>query len=74
MLKAGKTDAEIAAFIRDHVKIVEISLEECKRLDSKSQLGLRQKMPDGWEPGGDVFARLKVANIEWVRTGEVGLP
>jgi hypothetical protein len=65
MLKSGASDETIARFIRDHVKIVQISPEECERLDRSDQLGLRQKMPNGWKPGDDVFARLEAAGIEW---------
>ena len=65
MLERGETDAAIAAFIREHVKIVLISDDECRRLDRAAQLGLRQTMPVGWQFGDDLFARLKVAQIEW---------
>lgn len=68
MLERGATDAQIAIFIRDHVKIVRISNEECSRLDRKDQLGLRQRMPTGWAFGDDIYARLSAANIEWVST------
>jgi hypothetical protein len=68
MLERGATDAQIAGFIRDHVKIVMISNEECLRLDRKDQLGLRQRMPTGWVFGDDIFARLSAAEIEWVST------
>lgn len=66
MLERGATDAQIAIFIRDHVKIVRISNEECSRLDRKDQLGLRQRMPTGWAFGDDIYARLSAANIGWV--------
>ncbi len=65
MLDVRDTDEAIAKLIRDHVKIVLISTKECERLDSRAQLGLRQKMPDWWKFGDDVFARLNEAKIEW---------
>lgn len=71
MLERGATDAQIAGFIRDHVKIVMISDEECSRLDRKDRLGLRQRMPAGWVFGDDIFARLTAAEIAWASTTEV---
>ena len=68
MLERGSTDGQIAGFIRDHVKIVRISDEECLKLDRKDQLGLRQRMPTGWTFGDDIYARLSAAEIEWVST------
>jgi hypothetical protein len=65
MLERGETDAAIAAFIREHVKVVLVSKEECERMDRRDQLGLRQAMPAGWKFGDDVFARLAAAGIEW---------
>jgi hypothetical protein len=59
------TDEAIANLIRENVKIVIISHEERDRLDRRDKLGLRQKMPDGWKFGDDVFARLTAAEIEW---------
>jgi len=65
MLEARATDAQIAKFIRDHVRIVMISAEECERLDRAAHLGLRQTMPVGWKFGASLFARLEAAGIEW---------
>ena len=59
------SDDEIAALIRDHTRIVLITEEECRRLDRKDQHGLRQIMPTEWAFGGDLFARLRTAGIEW---------
>ncbi|MDI7775151.1 hypothetical protein [Asticcacaulis sp. EMRT-3] len=67
MLACGKSDDEIATFIRDHVKVVLISKEEQERLDGREH-GLRQIMPKEWVLGGDIFARLNAANIKWTRT------
>ena len=65
MLEAGASDEHVARFLRDQVRIVLISKEECERLDRKAGLGLRQTMPEGWTFGDDLFARLKSADIEW---------
>ncbi|HTM79462.1 hypothetical protein [Asticcacaulis sp.] len=65
MLERGESDLAIAKFIRDHVRIVLISKEEQERLDQSEQLALRQTMPLGWTFGGDVYARLTKANIQW---------
>lgn len=65
MLERGASDAELAAFLRDHVKIVLVSEDERRRLDSRDQLRLRQCMPDGWAFADDPFARLVAADIQW---------
>jgi hypothetical protein len=65
MLARGATDEAIAAFIRDHTKIVLITAAEAERLDRADELGLRQTMPKDWLFGGDVFRRLAEANIQW---------
>ena len=70
MLRNGRDDAEIARFIKDHVKIVLITPEECERLDRKVHYGLRQSMPKGWVVGDDVFARLVTAGISWTPNGD----
>src|SRR5690606_4326902 len=54
---------EVAKFIREHLKIVRISLEEKNRLDNSAELNLRQRMPLGWKVGDRVFARLDIAGI-----------
>jgi hypothetical protein len=64
MLPAA-ADVEIAAFIRDHVRIVMITEDEQHRLDHRDALGLRQTMPKEWVPGGDLYARLRAADIAW---------
>ena len=61
----GASDHEIARLIRDNLKIVKISKEERSRLDRTTNLGLRQKMPIEWSFGGDIFARLQAAGIQW---------
>lgn len=52
---------EIAAFISKHLKIAYISPDDASRLDF--ELGLRTSMPDGWQWGDDILARLKEGNI-----------
>lgn len=67
--KEHASDQAVAAFIRNHVKIVMISHEECERLDrrdpSKQSKSLKQRMPDDWEIGHDIFARLEAVGIAW---------
>lgn len=65
LLAQGEDDAVIAALIRDHVRIVLITREECDRLDRRDALGLRQRMPEGWRFGDDIHARLTAAGILW---------
>src|SRR5437763_484732 len=59
MFDAGAAVDEVAAFIGKHLCVVHITEEEAQRLDRV--LGLKQRMPDGWKFGDDVFARLKAA-------------
>ncbi len=63
MVKAKEPDIAVAAFIRDHVRIVMISKEECERLDRRG--AFKQRMPESWKIGGDIFARLEAAEIAW---------
>jgi hypothetical protein len=65
MLCDGASDAEVAGYIRDHVRIVLITEDESRRLDRLDGVGLKQVMPKGWQSGGDLFARLQAAAIEW---------
>ena len=64
LIKQGiLSDEEIAKLLQKHWKIVTISEDEAKRLDFK--LGLRSKMPEGWQfETGDTFERLKRTNIK----------
>ena len=70
MLERNETDEAVAKFVRDHTKIVLITRIEQQRLDGtlfgNKGLGLKQKMPDGWKPGDDIYARLTAAGIEWL--------
>lgn len=63
MLSDGDSDEAIANFIREHVKIVMISSEECEVLDRIANLGLRTTMPGGWKFGDNPFERLTAAGI-----------
>lgn len=66
MLKNKATDDQIAEFIRAHVKIVCVIREEALQLDSAAQHRLKQRMPADWIPGGNPFARLEAARIDWL--------
>lgn len=65
MLSREASDEDIAAFIRQHLKIIHVTHEEARRLDSVNALGLRQSMPENWQFGDDPYARLQAAGIEW---------
>lgn len=62
MTLAGKSIAEIAQMIKSNLAIVRVSDNEQETMDNK--LNLRTSMPTGWNFGDDVFARLKLANVE----------
>jgi len=53
---------EIAQMIKNNLAIVLITNEEAELLDN--ELDLQTSMPEGWEFGHDVFARLNVAQIK----------
>lgn len=65
----GAKVEEIADFLQRHVVIVEISKEQQKHLDGSKKnqhLGLKDKMPEGWEPDRDcIFQRLHDAKISF---------
>lgn len=64
MLNAGASIDDVAAFIRNHLKIVRISEQEKQRLDSGKELNLRQKMPSDWQfESGNLYARLHKADV-----------
>jgi hypothetical protein len=64
MLRAGHTNAEVVRFLRRCLAIVTITLAERDALDRSDGLGLKDRMPDGWQPDtGDIFARLVLAGI-----------
>ena len=65
MYNNGATIDEVATFIRKNLKIVYISREEQRRLDSGNELNLRQRMPAGWTfETGDTYERLNVAGVK----------
>lgn len=62
MLQQGKSLTEVAQFIKMHLAIVWISKEEQEKLDI--ELSLQTVMPKDWKWGDDIFARLKIGDIE----------
>lgn len=62
MTLAKASITEVAQMIKNHLAIVLITNEEAELLDN--ELDMQTTMPEGWDFGGDVFARLKVAGIE----------
>jgi len=62
MYMNGCTLSEMAQFLKTHLAIVLITKNEAEKLDI--ELGLRTTMPEGWNWGDDVFARLKAGNVE----------
>lgn len=65
LFNKGKPVEDVAAYIDAHLKIVIVTKEERRKLDSK-KLGLKNKMPPGWKDGDDIMDRLKAASIEYV--------
>lgn len=60
---------QIARLLKKHWKIVKITKEESKNIDS--ELGYRSTMPDGWSfEEGDTFERFKLAEIELIREAQ----
>lgn len=52
---------EVAQMIKNNLAIVLITNEEASLLDN--ELDLQTSMPEGWQFGDDVFARLKAGNV-----------
>ena len=72
MEETNLSNEKIASLLHKHWKIVTITKEESKRLDST--LNLKAKMPLGWTfETGDTFARLKEAKIEVIPNIDAGL-
>lgn len=59
----GFTVEEVANFIRTHLVIILITREEAKYIDI--DLGLRDRMPENWSWGDNIFARLDEGNIKY---------
>lgn len=63
---AGVTTTELADFLLAHLRVVLLTEEEARKLDGMrtgSGANLRDNMPDGWQWGGDPFARLRFAGV-----------
>lgn len=61
----GLPKNEIAKLLAQHWRIVYISKEQAKYLDTKKGLNLKYKMPKGWNfETGSSFARLDLAEIK----------
>jgi len=61
------SDEKIACLLYKHWKVARITKEEQERLDLKSYLNLKEKMPEGWTfENGDTLARLKLADIKLI--------
>lgn len=61
----GQSDEEVATFIRRCLAVVIIRKADAQKLDQA--MGLKNTMPAGWDPiRGDIFARLRLANIPFV--------
>jgi len=63
---SGESDADVAKYIRDHVKIVRISDAERRLLDGRES-GLKQSMPGDWKYGDDIFRRLANVGVKWTK-------
>lgn len=63
MFQSGSTVEEVADFIENHLVIVMISDIERVRVDIT--LGLQNDMPQNWNWGDDIYARLDKADIKW---------
>lgn len=61
MVEDGKTSPEIAGMIKSNLAIVVITEEEAYTINS--DLGYLTTMPDNWEFGDDIFARLHDGKI-----------
>lgn len=65
MLAEGASDEEIAAFIRQNLRIVLLGKEERRQLDGKLAHNLKTTMPGEWAFGACTFERLTTAGIAW---------
>jgi hypothetical protein len=62
MLIEKRSVTEVAQMIKNNLAIVLITNEEADLLDN--ELDMQTTMPEGWEFGDNVFARLTTANIK----------
>jgi hypothetical protein len=65
MIADDRSDVEVAAFIRQNLRIVLLSGAECRQLDGRNASGFKVKMPSDWAFGGCAFERLTNAGIQW---------
>ena len=64
MFSRGKTIEDVAIFIRRFLRWAPITTDQKHKIEV--ECNLRERMPDGWSfEGGDVFVRLRLANIEF---------
>ncbi|MDO6536248.1 hypothetical protein [Alteromonas stellipolaris] len=65
MFAEGASIEEVAELLERFLKVVLITREEQRYMDSAAGLGLRQRMPEGWNfNDGDSLARLNAAEIK----------
>ena len=62
LIDAGYSPEKQRSFLERHLIVVWITIAEQERIDR--ELGLRTKMPEGWDWGNDTHARLRVAGIK----------
>ena len=62
LIDSGYSPEEQRSFLERHLIVVWITIAEQQRIDR--ELGLRTKMPEGWDWGDDTHARLRVAGIK----------
>lgn len=62
MTMEKRSITEVAQMIKTNLAIVLITNEEAEKLDN--ELDMQTSMPEGWEFGHDIFARLSVAQIQ----------
>lgn len=60
-LKAGESIEMVAKFLKEHLAIILINKKEADLLDN--EFGFKTTMPDHWEIGDSVYARLECAEI-----------
>lgn len=61
MIQENSTITEIAQMLKQNLAIVLITNEEAELLDN--ELDMQTSMPEGWQFGDDIFARLKAGKV-----------
>ena len=69
MLQRDKTISEVAQMVESNLGIVLLDAAEAQHIDLT--LGLRTKMPSGWQFGDDPYARLHAGGITFDKTDEI---